>query len=71
MLLCGPFRDNDGAFQLISAESYETAKAILESDPFIMNGYYQRYVLYDLIEANPGNNWLMDDSQTKTNIEAT
>jgi len=71
MLLCGPFKDNDGAFQLISADSYESAKAILESDPFILNSYYQKYELFDLIEANPENNWLIDDSQTKTNIEIT
>ena len=57
-----------GALQIISAASYESAKAILVRDPFLSNGYYQRYELFMLIEANAQNNWLMTDAQTQSNM---
>jgi uncharacterized protein YciI len=68
LFLCGPFKDNDGAMQIIHAASYEAAKAMLERDPFLLNGYYQRYELFELIEANAENNWLMSDAQTQSNM---
>jgi len=66
--LCGPFKDDDGALQIIEVESREVAESILKQDPFIREGYYRNYEILELIEANENNNWLSEDSQTKGNI---
>ncbi|WP_417068488.1 YciI family protein [Niveibacterium terrae] len=68
LILCGPFRDNDGALQILETESREHAEAILKSDPFIAQRYYERYALSELIEANEANGWLMRDGQTRDNL---
>lgn len=39
IILCGPFIDNDGAFQLISVETMDIAYSIAEQDPFIREKY--------------------------------
>jgi len=69
LYLCGPFEDNDGAMQILLANTYEEAKEILLSDPFIKNKYYQNYDLFSLIEANDDNNYLLEDTQTKINLK--
>ncbi len=68
IFLAGPFKDNDGAIQIIEAESRIVAESIVQKDPFVSEKYYQTYELNELIEANDENNWLMEDAQTKTNI---
>ena len=68
LVLCGPLKDNDGALQILEAESREHAEAILKSDPFIAQRYYERYALSELIEANEANGWLMGDGQTRDNL---
>ena len=69
IFLAGPFKNNDGAIQIIEAESKMVAESIVKEDPFVSEKYYQTYELNELIEANEKNNWLMEDSQTKRNIE--
>lgn len=68
LFLCGPFKDNDGALQIIIAGSKDNAVRIIEQDPFIKECYYQSYDIYELIEANEANNWLCEDTQTKINL---
>lgn len=68
IVLCGPFRDNDGAIQVIAANSIDEARQIVESDPFIAESYYNSYQLSELIEANESNNWLIGDRQTMGNV---
>jgi len=68
IVLCGPFKDNSGAILVIAASSIEEARQIVELDPFISTSYYRDYQLSELIEANEGNNWLIDDRQTVANI---
>jgi len=68
LFLCGPFKDNNGAMQILEAKSYEEAKAYLLQDPFILYKYYGNYSLDELIEGNADNNYLMDDTQTKSNF---
>lgn len=68
LFLCGPFNDNDGALQIIIADSKDSAVGIIEQDPFIKDNYYQSYEIYELIEANETNNWLCEDTQTKINL---
>jgi uncharacterized protein YciI len=38
LVLCGPFADYEGGMIVFRAESYEQAKAIAESDPFVTSG---------------------------------
>jgi uncharacterized protein YciI len=68
LVLCGPLKDNDGALQILEAQSREQAEAILKADPFIAQRYYERYALSELIEANEANGWLMRDGQTQDNL---
>jgi uncharacterized protein YciI len=70
MFLCGPFTNDDGALQVIIAENRESAKKIVEQDPFIKENYYQSFEIYELIEANEANSWLLEDSQTKLNLSS-
>jgi len=37
--LCGPFKDYDSGIVILKAESMEAAKIIVESDPFISEGF--------------------------------
>lgn len=62
--LCWPFQDNDGALQIILSKDIESAKKLIEQDPFIINSYYQSYEIKELIEATESNNWLITDDQT-------
>ena len=68
LLLCGPFKDNDRALQILVSESADEAVQLIESDPFIKEGYYGSYELNELLVANEENDWLMDIPQTKQNL---
>ncbi len=39
LVLCGPFKDYDGGIVILKAKSMEAAKMIVESDPFISEGF--------------------------------
>lgn len=52
LFICGPFRDRDQAMQILLCRDIEEAKFLVESDPFIKEGYYTAYDLNELIEAN-------------------
>lgn len=69
LFLCGPFKDNDGAMQILEVKSYKEAEEYLLQDPFIAQKYYTSYIIYELIEANDRNNYLMEDTQTKSNLQ--
>ena len=38
LILCGPFSDYNGGMVIIRASSYDEAKEIAESDPFVKSG---------------------------------
>jgi len=61
LIICGPFFDNDGAMQIILANTREEAILLFEQDPFIRYKYYEEYVIHELLEANESNNWLMNN----------
>lgn len=65
LVICGPFKTSDSAIQIIEAQSIEKAEQIINTDPFISTKYYQSYRIEELIEANPSNNWLMEDTEEK------
>jgi uncharacterized protein len=60
LFICGPFKDNDKAMQILICNSIEEAIDLVESDPFVKEGYYGDYEINELIEANEDNNWLVD-----------
>ncbi|KQL54239.1 hypothetical protein AN964_12545 [Heyndrickxia shackletonii] len=68
LFICGPFKDNDKAIQIILCESLGEAINLVESDPFVKEGYYATYEVSELLEANEENNWLIDIPQTKDNL---
>lgn len=68
LFICGPFKDNDRAMQILICDTIDDAVNLVESDPFIKEGYYAAYEVNELIEANEENNWLVDIPQTLKNI---
>lgn len=67
LFICGPFKDNDGAIQILLANTKEEAEKLIQQDPFIVNKYYKQYSIYELLEANEDNNYLTEDTQTVLN----
>ena len=65
LVVCGPFLNNSGAMKIIRAENMEEAQQIATRDPFTAESYYQNYEIFELIEANETNNYLLEDTQTK------
>ncbi|MFD2442845.1 YciI family protein [Bacillus sp. CGMCC 1.16607] len=56
--LCGPFTDYRGGMVIIRAASYEEAKRIAESDPFVSSGT-ESYELRTWQLSNEENNHLL------------
>lgn len=69
LFLCGPFKDNDQAMQILVCDTVEEAIKLVENDPFIQEGYYASYEVKELIEANEQNNWLISIPQTLQNLK--
>lgn len=67
LFLCGPFKDNDSAMQILICKTIDEAIRLVETDPFIKEGYYATYEVNELIKANEDNNWLMDIPVTEEN----
>jgi uncharacterized protein YciI len=60
LFMAGPLKDQDRILQIIRANSMSDAEKIVQSDPYVSEGYYRSYEKYECIEANEQNNWLMD-----------
>lgn len=58
LYLCGPFSDYAGGIEILIADSFDEAKKIAESDPFISEGY-KTFELRTLEVANGDNNYLL------------
>lgn len=69
LFICGPLKDNDQAIQILVCDTVEEAINLVENDPFIKEGYYAKYELNELIEANEENNWLISIPQTLKNLK--
>lgn len=59
LFLCGPLLGHGGAMQILLANSKEEAEKMLLEDPFLSEGFYKNYELYELLEANLENNFLL------------
>ena len=60
LILCGPTKGYPGVAGMIifRAKSYEDAKTICESEPFVVEGY-AKYKLFSLNVGNRDNNYLL------------
>lgn len=60
LFLCGPLKNSDGKGLLIfEANSQEEVESCVLKDPFIIQKRYASYRIYEWIEANDSNNYLM------------
>lgn len=60
LFLCGPLKNSDGKGLLIfEANSHEEVESYVLKDPFIIQKRYASYRIYEWIEANDSNNYLM------------
>ena len=60
LFLCGPLKDSDGKGLLVfEANSLESVESCVLKDPFIVQKWYSSYRVYEWMEANDSNNYLM------------
>ena len=60
LFLVGPLVGQDKILQVIEAASQAEAMQIVNEEPYIQQKYYGSYEMYELMEANEANNWMMD-----------
>ena len=60
LFICGLLK-NEGGMLILDVKSYEDAEAHILRDPLIVNNCYGNYYIYELIEANEENNYLLDN----------
>ncbi len=65
LVLAGPLLNQDKVIQIIRADNIDDAKAMVEKDPYINQGYYVSFDCYEWVEVNADNNWLMDSPRIK------
>lgn len=63
--LVGPLKGHDKLLQVIEASSAEEAEILVKQDPYIEKGHYRNFEIYELLESNADNNWLMDTPRIK------
>ena len=59
LYMCGPLKGHEKGMLILNAKSYEEAEAYVCKDPFIINKCYKSYVIYEIVEANESNNYLL------------
>ena len=63
LCLCGPLKDGEGHFGkallIFEANSRDEVENHVLKDPFIIHKCYASYRIYEWVEANESNNWLM------------
>jgi uncharacterized protein YciI len=60
IFLGGPLKPDEKAMLIMNAKTYEEVDNYLQKDPFIISKHYQRYTIYEIIEGNASNNYLLD-----------
>jgi uncharacterized protein len=68
LMVGGPFKNNEQAMIILNCGDIDEAIILAESDPFIIEKYYNTYEINELIVANEENNWLMNSPQTTGNL---
>jgi uncharacterized protein YciI len=59
LFLCGLLKGHEDGMLILNAKTYEEAESYVKLDPFIMNNCYKKYVIYEIVEANASNNYLL------------
>ena len=63
LFLCGPLKDSDGflgrGLLIFEANSQDEVESYVLKDPFIIQKWYASYRIFEWIEANDSNNYLM------------
>jgi len=63
LFLCGPLKNSSGlcgkGLLIFEANSREEVEGYVLKDPFIAQKWYKSYRIYEWIEANDSNNYLM------------
>lgn len=60
LFMCGPLVGHEKGMFMLNAKTYEEAENYVKRDPFIINNCYKTYVIYEIEEANAGNNYLLE-----------
>lgn len=60
LFLCGPLKGHEKGMFMLNAKTYEEAEGYVKKDPFIVNNCYKSYLIYEIEEANAGNNYLLE-----------
>jgi uncharacterized protein len=68
LIIAGPFKNDEQGLLILNCEDLDEAITLVESDPFIIEKYYQTYEINEIIVANEENNWLMNNPQTAGNL---
>ena len=61
LFMCGPLKDSEGrALLILEVNSQEEAESYVLKDPFIRQKWYASYRIYEWMEANESNHYLLD-----------
>jgi len=60
LFMCGLLKGTEEGMLMLNAQTWEEAESIVLKDPMIVNKGYKRYVIQEIVEANAGNNYLLD-----------
>ena len=58
LFLCGLLKGHEKGMLILNAKTFEEAEGYVIEDPFIINKCYKTYTIYEIEEANAGNNYL-------------
>ena len=61
LFLCGPLKDHEKGMFILNAKTYEEAESYVKKDPLISNNCYKNYAIYEIMESNAANNYLLED----------
>lgn len=59
LFIAGPLKDHNKIIQIIRADSIENATQKVKEDSYIASGYYRSFQIFEWIEANADNEYLM------------
>lgn len=60
LLLAGPLKEQDKILQILEAATLAEAEELIRADPYISKKHYGAYDIFEFLEANEANNWLVD-----------
>jgi len=60
LFFCGLLKGDEKGMLILNAKTQEEAEGHVLRDPFIANKCYKTYLIYEIAEANAGNNFLSD-----------